>query len=149
MRAVIQRVSEAGVMVDGEAERRIDRGLLVYVGMTHNDGPAEVSTLADKIRHLRIFPDEAGKMNLDVVQAGGAVMIVSNFTLYADTRKGRRPAFVAAAGPDAASALYEQLCDAVRQKGVRVEQGWFGRLMSVRAVNSGPINLVIDTAGGL
>ena len=145
MRAVVQRISTGRVTVDDQVVGRIGRGLLVYLGVGEGDGTRDVDYLADKIRHLRIFKDDAEKMNLDVVQAGGAVLVVSNFTLLADVRKGRRPAFTGAAEPQAADRLYEQLCETLRTLGVAVVTGRFGAMMSVEAANDGPINILLDS----
>jgi D-tyrosyl-tRNA(Tyr) deacylase len=144
MRAVVQRVSRAKVIVGEETTGEIGPGLLVYVGIG-DDGPNDVHYLADKIRHLRIFQDEQDKMNLDVAQAGGAVLVVSNFTLLADARKGRRPAFTQAADPQSADRLYQMLCEELRAMGVPVQTGRFGALMSVDAANDGPINILLDS----
>ncbi len=145
MRAVVQRVSRACVTVDEERVGQMDPGLLVYAGVGSDDGPQDAAYLANKIRYLRIFPDDAGKMNLDVAQIGGGVLVVPNFTLQADIRQGRRPAFTGAAEPATANGLYEHLCDALRRLGLRVETGSFGAFMSVEAVNSGPINILVDS----
>lgn len=145
MRAVIQRVSRARVTVAGEVVGEITGGLLVYAGVADDDGPADSEYLANKIRHLRIFRDEADKMNLDVAQARGAVLVVSNFTLLADTHQGRRPAFTRAAGPDAAEVRYDDLCDRLRALGLNVQTGRFGAVMSVDAANDGPINILVDS----
>lgn len=145
MRAVVERVSEASVVTEGKIAGSIDNGLLVYLGVDRNDGDADVSYIADKVRHLRIFPDDAGRMNLDVLQAGGKVLVVSAFTVQADARRGRRPAFESAAPPDRAIVLYELLCDAFRRLGVRVERGSFGDYMDVRSVNAGPICILLES----
>ncbi|MCG8407205.1 MAG: D-aminoacyl-tRNA deacylase [Phycisphaerales bacterium] len=154
MRAVIQRVLEASVSVVSEADRHepidemvgsIESGLLVYVGIGQDDETDDVNAMATKIRHLRIFHDDAGKMNLDVMEAGGAVLVISNFTLLGDARKGRRPAFTAAAPPDRANELYRQLCEQLRASGLEVQTGRFRHTMAVRATNDGPINILIDT----
>ncbi|MBK8269777.1 MAG: D-tyrosyl-tRNA(Tyr) deacylase [Planctomycetes bacterium] len=145
MRAIVQRVSRASVSIDGATVGQIDRGLLVYVGVGHGDGNDDVAYIAGKIRHLRIFEDEAGKMNLDVVDVGGRVLLISNFTLYGDARKGRRPAFIEAAAPDVAVRLYEDVCEQVRNLGVDVETGRFQQTMAVESINDGPINLLIDS----
>jgi D-tyrosyl-tRNA(Tyr) deacylase len=145
MRAVVQRVSRASVTVAGEAVGRIDRGLLVLLGVAHADTPAQAQWLADKIVGLRIFPDEAGKMNRGVDEVGGGVLVVSQFTLYGDCRKGRRPSFIDAAPPETAVPLYEWFLNAVRAHGVPVEVGRFGADMAVELVNDGPVTLVIDT----
>ncbi len=145
MRAVVQRVAEAQVTVDDATVGRCETGLLVYVGVAMGDGAADATALATKVRYLRIFPDAAGKMNLDVCQAGGSVLAVSNFTLLADASQGRRPAFTGAAPPEEAERLFEQFCAAVRELGVHVEQGRFGASMRVASVNAGPINILLDT----
>ncbi len=145
MRAIVQRISAGRVTVDGDVVGEIDLGLLVYVGVGAGDGQQDVNYLADKIRHLRIFKDDADKMNLDVAQAGGAVLVVSNFTLLADVRKGRRPAFSGAAEPKTADRLYTQLCDKLRSQGVAVVTGQFGAMMLVEATNDGPINILLDS----
>jgi D-tyrosyl-tRNA(Tyr) deacylase len=144
VRAAIQRVTEAAVRVAGETVGRIDKGLLVYLGVAPDDGDADVQYMVDKIRHLRIFPDAAGKMNLDVVQACGSVLVVSAFSLLADARQGRRPAFDGAAPPDLANRLYEQVC-AVLSASVRVERGRFAAMMEVSSVNDGPIHVLLDS----
>ena len=145
MRAVIQRVTRASVTVDGRVTGAIDRGLLVLVGVAIHDGPADVEYTATKIRDLRIFPDEAGKMNRDVVQAGGAVLLVSQFTLLADVRGGRRPSFIDAAPPELARALYEDLAAALRARGLGVETGEFRAHMDVALVNDGPVTILVDS----
>ncbi len=145
MRAIVQRISTGRVTVDERVVGEIDHGLLVYVGVGEGDDQQDVDYLADKIRHLRIFRDDADKMNLDVSQAGGAVLVVSNFTLLADVRKGRRPAFTGAAEPQTADRLYTQLCDKLRTLGVAVVPGQFGAMMFVEATNDGPINILLDS----
>ncbi len=148
MRAVIQRVSRARVIVAGEVVGEITGGLLVYAGVADDDGPADSEYLANKIRHLRIFWDEADKMNLDVIQARGAVLVVSNFTLLADAHQGRRPVFTRAAGPNAAEARYNDLCDRLRALGLSVQTGRFGAVMSVDAANDGQNNILVDSKRG-
>lgn len=145
MRAVIQRVTSASVTVGGRLVGAIDRGLLVLVGVASQDGAADVEYAATKIGDLRIFPDEAGKMNRDVAEAGGAVLLVSQFTLLADTRNGRRPSFVDAAPPDLARTLYEDLAAALRSRGLRVETGEFRAHMDVALVNDGPVTILVDS----
>jgi len=144
MRAAVQRVSTASVSVAGESIARIDRGLLVYVGVAPDDGEADVQYLADKIRHLRIFPDAADKMNLDVTQVGGSVLVISAFSLLADARQGRRPAFDAAAPPDHAKRLYERLCE-VLAASMPVQTGRFAAMMQVSSTNDGPIHILLDS----
>jgi D-tyrosyl-tRNA(Tyr) deacylase len=145
MRACIQRVSEAQVTVDGEVIGRIDRGLVVLLGVGVNDGEAEVEWLAEKIVGLRIVEDDAGKMNRSLVEVGGAMLVVSQFTLYGDARKGRRPSFIAAAPPELAERLYELFASRVAGQGVEVATGRFRAHMLVSLVNDGPVTLWIDT----
>lgn len=145
MLALVQRVREAAVTVDNESVGRIDAGLLVYVGIAKSDDSGDVDYIGNKIRHIRVFPDAAGKMNLDVLQSSGAVLLVSNFTLVASTNRGRRPGFDEAADPHIAEELYEQLARKIRGDGVGVQMGMFGKKMFVSAVNDGPINLVINS----
>ena len=145
MRAVVQRVSEASVTTDGRVSGAIGDGLLIYLGVDRDDGDADASYIADKVRHLRIFPDEADKMNLDVLQAGGKVLVVSAFTVQADARRGRRPAFESAAPQDRAIVIYELLCDALRRLGVPVERGSFGDYMDVKSTNAGPVCILLES----
>lgn len=145
MRAVLQRVSSAGVTVDGVVVGTIQTGLLVYVGVGPQDTESDAEYVANKLRYLRIFPDEAGKMNLDVSQVGGGVLLVSNFTLFADIRQGRRPAFTDAAAPELAERLYELVASGLRSLGVAVETGRFGAMMAVSSENAGPINILLDS----
>lgn len=146
MRAVIQRVSSAQVTVGGEVVGRVGRGFLVLVGITGSDGEAEAGLLARKIAGLRVFEDADGKMNLALADVGGAVLAVSQFTLYADVRKGRRPSFIAAARPEQAEPLYARFCALLRAEGLEVQQGVFGAEMQVALVNDGPVTIWIDTA---
>lgn len=148
MRAVIQRVASGSVQVGEEIVGKIGPGLLVYIGIGPADGSADANELANKIRFLRIFPDQAGKMNLDVVQAGGSVLLVSNFTLFADISQGRRPAFTGAAAPDMAEGLYQEVVSRLRETGLVVESGRFGAMMMVRSENAGPINILFDSRAG-
>jgi D-tyrosyl-tRNA(Tyr) deacylase len=134
-------------VVDGTETGRIDRGLLLYVGIGRNDTAEDAAFLAKKIATLRIFEDDAGKMNLDVSQIGGTVLAISNFSLYADTSRGRRPAFVDAAPPEQAARLYEQFCAELRALGIRVETGRFRETMAVHSVNDGPINIILESPG--
>lgn len=145
MRAVLQRVSRASVRVAGALVGQIDRGLLVLVGVATGDGPADIAYIANKIREVRIFPDEEGKMNRSVVEANGAVLVVSQFTLMGDVRKGRRPAFDAAEAPDQARVAYEALLTALRDAALRVEAGVFQAHMDVELVNDGPVTILIDS----
>ncbi len=147
MRLIVQRVGTASVSVEGEVVGRIERGLLVYVGVGRLDDVEDVEFAARKIAHLRIFEDDSGRLNLDVSSVGGEVLVVSNFTLLADTRQGRRPAFVEAAEPEKAETLYDSLCDRLRSLGLRVSTGRFRQRMHVSAVNEGPINILVDSRG--
>jgi D-tyrosyl-tRNA(Tyr) deacylase len=147
MRAVIQRVSRASVTVDGAVVGAIGRGFLVLLGVTHSDGRAEAEWLARKIAGLRLFEDGAGKMNLGLADVGGVVLVVSQFTLYGDARKGRRPDFLQAARPEHAEPLVDYVVARLRDEGVRVETGQFRAMMLVELVNDGPVTLWLDTAG--
>ena len=152
MRVLLQRVSRAEVRIrDGGALRtsgRIERGFLLLVGFTHQDTPAELDWMADKVVGMRLFADPAGQMNLSLGDVGGALLVVSQFTLYADARKGRRPSFTDAARPEAASALYEEWVRLLRARGVPVETGEFGAEMDVELVNDGPVTLWLERAPG-
>jgi D-aminoacyl-tRNA deacylase len=145
MRALVERVGEATVSVDGMAVGSIGEGLLVYVGVERSDGEADVEYIADKVRHLRVFEDDAGKMNLDVSQKGGQVLVISAFTLQADARKGRRPSFDNAADPEEANILYERVVQQLRKSGAQVQTGQFRAAMKVSAVNDGPICILLDS----
>ena len=145
MRAVVQRVSSASVTVDGEVVGRIERGFLVLLGVAHDDGQADVVYLAQKLVGLRVFEDDDGKMNRSLAEVGGAMLIVSQFTLYGDCRKGRRPSFIDAAPPELADALYKQVVAEVRGQGITVETGRFQAQMQVALVNDGPVTLLIDS----
>jgi len=145
MRAVIQRVSRASVTVEGEVVGEIGRGMLVLLGVTHSDTSAQVEQLAEKIVGLRIFDDEAGKMNLALADVGGAMLVVSQFTLLGDCRRGRRPSYTEAAGPELANQLYEEFIDAVRRQNVAVATGRFRAHMDVALVNDGPVTLIVDS----
>ncbi len=146
MRAVVQRVSRASVTVEGRVTGAIERGLLVLLGAGAGDGAKDLAYLVDKITHLRIFADDAGKMNRSVLDVAGAVLVVSQFTLYGDARQGRRPAFTGALEPVAARALYEQSLDELRAAGVaRVEAGEFGAEMKVDLSNEGPVTILLDS----
>ena len=145
MRACIQRVSRAEVTVDGQVCGAIERGLLVLLGVGHGDTDDEAVKLAEKIVGLRIFADDQGKMNLAVAEVGGRVLVVSQFTLLGDCRKGRRPSFVGAAPPDEAQRLYRVFTEAVAQRGVEVATGRFQEHMCVELVNDGPVTIVLDS----
>ncbi len=145
MRAVVQRVSEAWVRVEGEEVGRIGTGLLILLGVGRGDREADADYLAEKTLHLRIFPDEAGQMNRSVQEAGGSVLVVSQFTLYGDARKGRRPAYAEAAAPEEANRLYEYYVGKLKPSGLRVETGRFRARMDVGAVNQGPVTILLDS----
>jgi D-aminoacyl-tRNA deacylase len=145
MRACIQRVSEASVTINGAIVGRIGRGLVVLLGVGQKDGPMEVEWLANKIVGLRIFEDDAGKMNRSLDEIGGAMLVVSQFTLYGDARRGRRPSFTDAAPPELAEWLYEAFVAKVRDAGIDVATGKFREHMLVSLVNDGPVTLWIDT----
>jgi|SRR6185437_14668287 len=145
MRAVVQRVSRAKVEVDGAVTGEIGAGLLVLLGISKDDTPAIAGVLAEKIVHLRIFQDEAGKMNRSLIETGGALLVVSQFTLYGDSRKGRRPSFEQAAGAEQARSLYEHFLAAARRTGVLVEAGVFQATMAVTLVNDGPVTLILES----
>jgi D-tyrosyl-tRNA(Tyr) deacylase len=145
MRAVVQRVSQARVLIAGETVGQIGRGLLVLLGVTHADTPANADWLAEKIIGLRIFADADDKMNLGVADVGGEMLIVSQFTLYGDCSKGRRPSFIDAAPPEIAIPLYERFINAVKAQGVPVATGRFGAMMQVELTNDGPVTLIVDS----
>src|SRR3977135_3356154 len=145
MRAVLQRTSEARVVVDGETVGEIGLGWLVLLGVGHEDTEAIADTLADKVAGLRCFEDAIGKTNLAILDVGGSVLLVSQFTLYADLSRGRRPGFTNAAAPDLAERLYEHFAAALAAQGVAVKTGSFGAEMDVELVNHGPFTLLIDT----
>ena len=146
MRFVCQRVLEAEVKISDQSVGKIDRGLLVFLGVGKGDTEDDARFISDKLVNLRIFPDEEGKMNRSVQDIGGAILLISNFTLYGDCRKGRRPGFDNAAGPDQARVLYEYFVEAVRARGVPVETGTFQALMSVHLINDGPVTIIVDSA---
>ena len=148
MRAVVQRVSRASVKVGGEITGEIGRGLLVLLGVAHEDTEADADYLAEKIAGLRIFEDDAGKMNLSVMDVGGAVLAVSQFTLFGDVRRGKRPSFDAAARPERARELYEYFVGRVREAGLRCETGRFQEMMEVELINSGPVTILLDSKKG-
>ncbi|MGQ9481406.1 D-aminoacyl-tRNA deacylase [Chloroflexus sp.] len=146
MRAVIQRVREASVTVAGEVVGAIGNGLLILLGVCHTDTAEDVELLAEKIAQLRIFSDHEGKFNLSLLDVGGAALVVSQFTLYADTRKGRRPSFTAAARPEIAAPLVDAFAAILRTRNIPVATGVFGAMMQVALINDGPVTLVIDSA---
>ena len=145
MRAVVQRVSRAKVSVGSEVTGEISRGILVLLGVGNTDGEAEAEYLAEKIVGLRIFEDDAGKMNRSVGEVGGAVLAVSQFTLYGDVRRGRRPSFDEAARPERARELYEHFVSEIRSAGLRCETGRFQEMMEVELVNDGPVTILLDS----
>lgn len=144
VRALVQRVSEASVEVAGERVSEIGPGLLVLVAAGTGDGPAEAGWMAGKVARLRVLPDEQGRMNRSVLDAGGEVLAVSQFTLYGDASKGRRPSFIAAARPEEAAPLYEAFIAALRARGLAVETGEFGAAMLVDIQNDGPVTLILE-----
>lgn len=148
MRAVVQRVTRASVKVGDEITGEIGQGLLVLLGVAHEDTEADADYLAEKIAGLRIFEDDAGKMNLSVLDVRGAVLAVSQFTLFGDVRRGKRPSFDAAARPELARRLYEYFVDRVRGLGLRCQTGRFQEMMEVELINSGPVTILIDSKKG-
>ena len=145
MRAVVQRVKRAEVRIDGGVVGRIGRGMVILVGIGKGDKPDTARTLAEKAGRLRIFDDDQGKMNRSILETGGSVLCVSQFTLYGDCRKGRRPSYDQATSPAAAIPLYEAFVESLRALGVRVETGRFQAMMDVELVNDGPVTLLLDT----
>lgn len=145
MKVVLQRVSEASVSVERKVVGQVSKGFMLLVGVTHDDTEADARYLADKIAGLRVFEDENEKMNLSIQDVGGSILSISQFTLYADTRKGRRPAFVDAARPEVANPLYETFNNYLREAGLTVETGIFGANMSVSLVNDGPVTIVMES----
>jgi len=146
MRAVIQRVTEAKVEVDGKIIGQVGRGLLVYLGVGKEDTEADAQFMAEKLANLRIFSDEAGKMNRSVIDIGGGVLLVSQFTLYGDCRKGRRPGFDAAGEPSIAERLYEKVGELIAAEDIPVEKGSFGAHMHVTSINDGPVTFLLDSS---
>jgi D-aminoacyl-tRNA deacylase len=144
MRAVVQRVTRARVVVDGAAAGEIGTGLCVLLGVARGDGTAEAERLAGRVARLRIFPDADGRFDRSLLDVGGAALVVSQFTLIADTAKGNRPSFAAAAPPEDAEPLYERFCAALRALGVPVETGVFGARMEVELLNDGPVTIILD-----
>jgi D-aminoacyl-tRNA deacylase len=145
MRAVVQRVSRAKVTVNGEVTGEIGAGLIVLLGVAQQDTEADADYLAEKVAGLRVFEDEAGKMNVSVGESGGSVLAVSQFTLFGDVRRGKRPSFDAAARPDRARELYEYFVSRIRGAGLRCETGRFQAMMSVELVNEGPVTILLDS----
>lgn len=145
MRAVVQRVTQARVEVGGQSVGDIDAGLLVLLGVSSDDSHEDAEYLVEKIAHLRIFTDEEGKMNRSVIETGGAVLVVSQFTLYGDVRRGRRPSYSDAAPPDLANSLYEYFVEQLRPYGLKVETGVFQAMMKVTLTNDGPVTILLDS----
>jgi D-tyrosyl-tRNA(Tyr) deacylase len=145
MRAVVQRVSRARVTVDGEITGDISHGILIFLGVAQEDTHSDADYLADKVAGLRIFEDDAGKMNLSVTDVGGAILAVSQFTLFGDVRRGKRPSFDAAARPEKARELYEYFVSRVRALGLRCETGRFQEMMTVELANEGPVTILLDS----
>ncbi|RZV42484.1 MAG: D-tyrosyl-tRNA(Tyr) deacylase [Acidimicrobiia bacterium] len=148
MRAVVQRVTRAAVTVDGATVGEIEQGLMVLVGVGHDDGPADAEALAGKLAGLRVFADPEGRMNLAVDDVGGAVLVVSQFTLLGDVRRGKRPSFTDAAPPDHAEPLVDEVVACLQGAGIEVANGTFGARMEVSLVNDGPVTLVVETRNG-
>jgi D-tyrosyl-tRNA(Tyr) deacylase len=148
MKVVLQRVSEAKVTVEGVVVGQIGAGLMLLVGVGQEDGEQDLVWMADKLAGLRIFEDNDGKMNLSVEDVGGAILSISQFTLYGDCRKGKRPNFMAAARPDIAQSIYDQFNERLRGRGLSVETGRFGAMMDVALVNDGPVTLILDSRAG-
>lgn len=145
MRAVVQRVAKASVSVDGKTVGEIGHGMLVLLAAAGNDGPEQVRWMAEKLSGLRIFSDEQGKMNLSLDQVAGEMLIVSQFTLYGDCRKGKRPSYAGAAPPEQAEALYREFIQEIRNRGIPAQEGIFGAMMMVELVNDGPVTLIVDS----
>jgi len=145
MRAVLQRVKQASVLVDGRTVGAIQAGLLILLGVGLEDGPAQAEALAAKAARLRVFEDDQGLFNLDVLQSGGQALVVSQFTLLADTAKGRRPSFTGAARPEQAEPLYRRFIEALKNQGLEVAEGVFGARMEVHLVNDGPVTIILET----
>lgn len=145
MKIVVQRSKKAQVTVDGEVVGKIDKGFVLLVGVTHDDNEEDAKYLAEKIAHLRVFEDDQQKMNLSLLDVGGEILSVSQFTLYGDCRKGRRPNFMEAAKPEEAEKLYEAFNRSLRDKGVTVETGKFGAMMDVQLTNDGPVTLILES----
>ncbi|CAM5195340.1 D-aminoacyl-tRNA deacylase OS=Ureibacillus acetophenoni OX=614649 GN=dtd PE=3 SV=1 [Ureibacillus acetophenoni] len=145
MRVVIQRSKRASVTVDGEVTGAIDKGYVLLVGLTHTDTIEDVKYVAKKVAEIRLWEDEEGKMNHSILEHGGDILSVSQFTLYAETKKGRRPSFIEAARPEVALPLYEAFNDCLREHGLKVETGIFGAMMDVSLINDGPVTVIVES----
>ena len=145
MRAVVQRVKSASVKVDGELISEIGAGVLIFLGVAHDDTTTELEYIANKVANLRIFEDPEGKMNCSLLETGGAALVVSQFTLYGDCRKGRRPSFINAARPEVANALYEQFITALEKQNIPTQGGTFQAMMDVELINGGPVTILLDS----
>jgi D-tyrosyl-tRNA(Tyr) deacylase len=145
MKVVIQRVSRGSVAINGKTVGKIGKGYVILLGIAANDGEADIDYLVEKIVHLRVFEDAQGKMNLSLLDVGGSVLVISQFTLYANTRKGRRPSFINAAPPEIAIPLYEKFVTKMRRYPIDVQTGEFGAMMSVDICNEGPVTIIIDS----
>lgn len=148
MKAVVQRVSEANVAVDGKIIGEIEQGLMILLGITEGDTEEDIEVIVNKLINLRIFEDAAQKMNLSLLDIGGSILSISQFTLYGDVRKGRRPSFSKAAPPEVAEQLYDQFNDYIKSAGVHVETGSFGAMMDVSLTNDGPVTFVVESIDG-
>ena len=146
MKVVIQRSKQASVTVDGNVTGAIDKGYVLLVGITHTDTAEDIAYCAKKVAELRLWEDEEGKMNRSILEVGGAILSVSQFTLYAETKKGRRPSFTAAARPEQAKPMWDAFNDALREFGLHVETGIFGAMMDVALINDGPVTIIVDSA---
>lgn len=146
MRAVVQRVLEAEVKINGQSVGQVGKGLLVYLSVGTTDTEEDAVWIAEKLVNMRIFQDEAGKMNRSILDVGGSILLVSNFTLHGDCRKGRRPGFDVAAEPQLAQELYERVIELIAQQGIAVEKGVFGKYMQVSSVNDGPVTFLLDSS---
>lgn len=145
LRVIVQRAKKARVVVNNQVVGAIDHGLMILVGVTHEDADEDIDYIADKLVNLRIFEDLEGKMNLSLLDVGGSILSISQFTLYADTSKGRRPSYIDAARPEQAEKLYDRLNEVIREKGVAVETGVFGAMMDVEFTNAGPVTIILES----
>lgn len=145
MKVVLQRSGAASVTVEGNVTGKIEKGYVLLVGITHDDTEEDLDYAAEKIANLRLWEDEEGKMNLPISEVGGSILSISQFTLYAETKKGRRPSFVGAARPEHALPMWEQFNEKMREKGLKVETGVFGAMMDVSLINDGPVTIILDT----